>query len=520
MLMSRLAARSAAFASVVFSLLAAQSCLAAQPHVFFQVQLNAQAKTTLSGRLLVFVKKGHGDKQITVDEFHPGDTWIAAREVSNVVPGATVELDADDTAYPQPFKALPAGDYEAQAVLDVDRGFNYGGLDSKAWTSGVLALPAWRPGEGAEPILTLVAEKGDDPGDVEQMKKATEAARGAARLEEFVSPQLSRFWGHPVKIRAWVVLPPGYDANASETYPTVYWTHGFGGALDSNLMMGLQIHTRMVSAKLPPMLWVMLDESLAQGTHEFCDSVNNGPWGTALTQEFIPYLEQRYRMDARKNGRFLNGHSSGGWATLQLQVNYPDIFGGTWSTSPDPSDFHDFTGVDLYAANANMYRRADGSAYPIFLDKGKVIATAEQFSRMEAVIGPYGGQMASFDWVFSPKGDSGAPLPMFDRATGRVNPDVIAYWREHYDLAHIVETTWATRGPALKGRIHLIVGTADSFYLDGAAHRFEAVLARLGADARFEYLEGKTHFNLYSDGSDSMALLTKIAAEMEKVARP
>ena len=86
------------------------------------------------------------------------------------------------------------------------------------------------------------------------------------------------------------------------------------------------------------------------------DSVNNGPWGAALTTEFLPYLESKYRMDARPTGRFLNGHSTGGWATLQFQVNYPTIFGGTWSTSPDPSDFHDFTNADLYAPQANLYR--------------------------------------------------------------------------------------------------------------------------------------------------------------------
>ncbi len=94
------------------------------------------------------------------------------------------------------------------------------------------------------------------------------------------------------------------------------------------------------------MIWVFLDESSATGTHEFADSVNNGPWGQALTTELIPYLESHYRMDADVQGRFLNGHSSGGWATLWLQTRYPKIFGGTWSTSPDPSDFHDFTGAE------------------------------------------------------------------------------------------------------------------------------------------------------------------------------
>ena len=190
---------------------------------------------------------------------------------------------------------------------------------------------------------------------------------------------------------------------------------------------------------------------LPEGTHEFADSVNNGPWGAALTKEFIPWLESKYRMDARRNGRFLNGHSSGGWATLQLQVNYPQIFGGTWSTSPDPSDFHDFTGPDLYAAHPNLYRKPDGSAWPIMREKGQVQATMEQLAKLEVVLGPYGGQLASFDWVFSPKGPSGAPEPMFDRKTGDVDPKVVAYWRDHYDLAHLTEEHWAKNGDRAEG---------------------------------------------------------------------
>ena len=82
---------------------------------------------------------------------------------------------------------------------------------------------------------------------------------------------------------------------------------------------------------------------------------------------------------------------------MQLQVNYPDVFGGTWSTSPDPSDFHDFTGPDLYAAHANVYRKPDGSPWPIMRDEGKVMATLEQFTHLEDVLGPYCGQNRFFD---------------------------------------------------------------------------------------------------------------------------
>ncbi len=508
---------------VVFgmALLQAPAQTPAPVHVFFRVQAAAAVAEPVSGRLLIFVKQGSGDKDVETSEFRPQETWVAAQEIHDLKPGAAVEFDADQLAFPSPFSALTAGTYEAQAVLDVDHAYNYSGRNPHDWVSPVVALAAWTPGSGAEPVLTLDHHAEENPRRVQMVAAATAQIKpGVAQVEEFQSTMLSRFWGHPVSIKACVILPPGYDEHGPEKYPTAYWTHGFGGDAEGAMVEGLMLRARMAEGKMPPMIWVMLDESVPQGTHEFADSVNNGPWGAALTTEFIPYLEANYRMDARPTSRLLNGHSSGGWATLQLQVNYPNVFGGTWSTSPDPSDFHDFTGPDLYAPNANLFRRADGSAVPIFRDKGKVIATMEQFTRMEDVLGRYGGQIASFDWVFSPKGEDGAPEPMFDHETGAVHPEVVAYWRDHYDLARIVEAHWSERGASLKGRIHLIVGTADTFYLDGAAHKFEAVLNRLGADPHFTYIPDRTHFDLYLIDKDRMGLFDQIAAEMYAVARP
>jgi enterochelin esterase-like enzyme len=499
----------------------AQNAPAAHAHVFFRIQSASSVAVPLSGRLLIFVKQGSGDKEVNTSEFHLTDTWVAAREVHNLAPGAAVELDADELAFPKAFSALPAGNYEAQAVLDVDHSYNYGGRTPADWISSVVPLANWMPGGGAEPALILDHHPEDDPKRAVAMANLrAEAKPGIAQLEEFESPLLSRFWGHPVKIKAWVILPVGYADHPADKYPTAYWTHGFGGNIDGAMVSGLRLYERMKNRTMPPMIWVMLDESIPQGTHEFADSVNNGPWGAALTTEFIPFLESKYRMDAVPTGRLLNGHSSGGWATLQLQVNYPRIFGGAWSTSPDPSDFHNFSEVDLYAPNANLYHRPDGSAVPIFRDKGQVVATMEQFARLEEVLGPYGGQLSSFDWVFSPKGKSGAPQLMFDRETGNVNPSVLAYWHDHFDLSHLTEAGWADRGADLKGRIHLFVGTADTFYLDGSAHKFEAVLTRLGADPHFTYLPDRTHFDLYLVGKDNGALFDQIGAEMYAVARP
>lgn len=500
------------------------SCACAQtatPHLFFRVTLGSAMQQPASGRLLIFLEPGSGAKQVQANEFRPSATSIAAEEVHGLAPGASVDIDVDGLAFPAPFSSLQPKTYQAEAILDVNHTYAYDGLEPGDLESSVVALPNWTPGTGDEPAFVL--DQTAPPRTLRTPPLSPEvlaAAEHSIEPADFVSPALTAFSGRETHIRAWVVLPPDYAQRPRDRYPTVYWTHGFGAKLETIRPSALMIYSRMATGKMPPMIWVMLDESLPEGTHEFADSVNDGPWGTALTTEFIPYLESRYRMDARPSSRLLNGHSSGGWATLQLQVNYPQIFGGTWSTSPDPSDFHDFTGPDLYDPQANLYRRPDGTPRPIFRDHDKVIATMEQLARLETVLGPYGGQLASFDWVFSPKGKDGAPEPMFDRQTGAVDPQVAAYWREHYDLAHICQANWAQRGPALKGKIHVIVGTADTFYLDGPAHKFDAVLAGLNADAHFTYLPGRTHFDLYKVGDDRYGLFDRIGAEMYAVARP
>jgi hypothetical protein len=502
--------------SFLAAMLFAAAAFAQQPqHLFFQVTAGPEITAPVSGRLLIFLSAGKGAKEVDLNEFHPTATYVAAKEVSYLKPGGSVDVDMDDIVFPKPFSDLNPGAYQAQAVLDVGHTYNYSGRTVGDYISGVVSLPGWTPGKGSEPTLTLT-----EVVPAREMREGTPAQEAAADLQEMESPALTRFWGRPTYVRAWVILPPGYKSQGKARYPTVYWAAGFGGNLAYAKLFGERIYSRMAEGKMPPMIWVMLDESLPTGTHEFADSVNNGPWGEALTKEFIPYLEGRYRMDSRASGRFLQGHSSGGWATLQLQVNYPKIFGGTWSTSPDPSDFHDFTGPDLYATHANVYHQPDGTPYPLVRDHAEVISTFEQLSKLERVLGPYGGQMASFEWVFSPRGQDGRPEPMFDRHNGEVDPSVVVYWRDHYDLAHICATDWAARGPYLRGKIHVFVGTADTFYLDGPAHRFDAVLQELHADAHFTFIPNRTHFDLYKTGDDRMGLMDEIAAQMWAVARP
>ena len=503
------------------ALLVSFACAQNAPrHLYFRVTLDPGMKPA-SGRLLIFLEPGAAGSHTPMSQFRPSATSVAAKEVEGLEPGASVDVDVDDLAFPAPFSSLKPGTYQAHAVLDVAHSYAYAGPVPGDIESAVVALADWTPGSGVEPAFVLNrVDEIPQPRPLPLAPDALAAAEKATSPIDFISPALSAFFGRDTHIRGWIVVPPGYADHPRDRYPTVYWTHGFGARLDTIRPYPVMIASRMAAGKMPPMIWIFLDESLATGTHEFADSVNNGPWGQALTAEFIPWIETKYRMDAKPSGRFLEGHSSGGWATLQLQVNYPKIFGGTWSTSPDPSDFHDFSQIDLYAPHANVYRRPDGTPWPIVRDHQQVLATWEEFGHQEAVLGPYGGQVASFEWVFSPRGPDGRPLQMFDRVTGDVNPDVVAYWHDHYDLAHLVEANWATRGHDLKGRIHLVVGTADTFYLDGAAHRFEAVLNKLGGDPHFTYRDNRTHFDLYEENGDRLAMMDEIAEQMYAVARP
>jgi S-formylglutathione hydrolase FrmB len=502
--------------------LAALGLIAAAPPVGVPVELAVPSPTPLAGRLLVFaepVKPGEKTPdEVDANPFRGSDNAVTARDIASFSKGQVARVDADTDAVPGAWSMLAPGRYRMQAVLDVNGDYNYSGRGAGDIVSNVteVSLPGPIP-----PLMLTRTIRASDPFIARSPdQKAIAAYLPKTVPVDFVSPKLSAFWGRPVHMRGSIALPPGYDPGSAQTWPTVYQTHGFGGNAASARWTAALRAKLMAEGKIPPMIWVALDESSPAGTHEFADSVNNGPWGEALTTELIPSLERTYRMDARASGRFLTGHSSGGWATLWLQTRYPKIFGGTWSTSPDSSDFHDFTGADLYRPNANVYVDAAGKPIPLVRMDGKEVAGFKSFAQLEAVLGPVGGQMASFDWVFSPKGADGRPMPMFDRRTGAVDPAVAAYWRDNYDIAYRLQRDWPMVRDDLDGKIHVIVGTADTFHLDGPAHRLQGVLQKLGAKADVRFLPGKTHFNLYEAGGNSNALTEQIAREMYAVARP
>jgi hypothetical protein len=298
-------------------------------------------------------------------------------------------------------------------------------------------------------------------------------------------------------MRAYVAPPRGYAA-AHRRYATVYVIGGYGTSRRT-LPGSAASYARAAHAGGGgnDLIYVFLDPRVPLGHSVFADSVNNGPWGRALTTEFIPYLESRWRMTGTEGTRFLTGHSSGGWTTMWLQTSYPRVFGGTWSTSPDPLDFHDFTGPDL-TQPGNMYVRRDGTPYMLVRDRGKDVVALRDYVLQERALGDYGGQFGSFDAVFSPRGPDGRPDPLFNRITGRINPAVARAWEARYDIVHNIERDWPRVGPHLRGKLHVIVGSWDTFHLEAGVLRLRVALRTLpGSDADIEIVPHRDHFDLY-----------------------
>lgn len=152
------------------------------------------------------------------------------------------------------------------------------------------------------------------------------------------SSLLSQFWGQPVFMNAHVLLPDSYYKEPQRKYPVLYWIQGFGGIgqLDMSRELMWQRPMRELHAEY---IFVLLNGMFNGGHQEFADSANNGPWGAALTQEFIPLTEAHFRAIGTAQTRFVAGHSSGGWSALWLQTTYPTILGVNGPSRPIPSIF-------------------------------------------------------------------------------------------------------------------------------------------------------------------------------------
>ncbi len=441
----------------------------------FEVTYDAKVHPgPISARVYVMLgpAEGLGEPRNGPDWFNPQPFF--AVEARDWKPGEPLKVGRDAAGFPGPLDSLKPGDYRAQAVVRLNPDTHALG-DGAGNAYGPAVKVAIGP-DVAEPAkLTIEKVVPRRPF------KETELVK----LVDIPSPMLSEALKRPIRHRAAVILPEGLKPG--QKVPTVYIIPGFGG---DHFMYGMFTRPGR-GAYARDMIRVVLDPDCGTGHHVFADSESNGPRGRALIEELIPHIEATYPAIAEPGARLLNGHSSGGWSSLWLQVTYPDFFGGTWSTSPDPVTFADFQRIDLYAPGENMFKDPQGERRPIARRGTRPFLFVDRFSQMEDVIGD-GGQLRSFEAVFSPLGPDGRPRPLYDRKTGAVDAEVARAWMK-YDILRTLVARCRTLPPRLRGKLHVYTGEIDTFYLEGAVKQLRDALAPLYPDAAIEILPGKDH---------------------------
>ena len=300
------------------------------------------------------------------------------------------------------------------------------------------------------------------------------------------SPLLSAFHQRPIDLRAGVILPHNHDREPARRFPVRVHIGGYGSRFtDVAAMMhdGSAFHRAWMADQAPAMILIHLDGAGPLGDPYQIDSDNHGPYGAAITQELIPFVEAKFRGIGQGHARVLDGGSTGGWVALALQVFYPDFFNGAWAFCPDSVDFRSFQLVNIYE-DTNAYLNRHGFERPAARDvSGEVRYTMRHECQLENVLGRgdswalSGGQWGAWNATYGPRSALGQPVPLWDPLTGVIDRAAAESWKR-YDLRRLLEARWPRIGPKLQGKIHIWVGEADDFFLNNAVHRLDAFLAQ------------------------------------------
>ncbi|HWA93418.1 MAG TPA: alpha/beta hydrolase-fold protein [Terracidiphilus sp.] len=441
---------------------------------------------------------------------------IFGQNVDNWQPGQQVTVDSTAWGFPiRSLKDVPEGDYYVQAVLNKYETFHRS--DGKVikmhmdqgegqhWNtspgnlySRPVKIHLTHGGTPAEITLTQVIPPIPDPVDTKYIRHI--------RIQSAV---LTKFWGRPMFIGAAILVPEGFDEHPNAHFPLIIFQDHFVPDFDGfrttppdpNLkpdyserfhLAGYnrieqeedyKFYKQWTSPGFPRVLIMKIQHANPFYDDSYAvDSANVGPYGTAIETELIPAIEKKFRAIPDGWAHFTYGGSTGGWEALAVQVFYPDHYNGAFAACPDPIDFHAYETVNLYDDKNAFYTLGPHMrvAQPAARDYlGHTFITVRDANAYELALGDHARSGEQYDiWqaVFGPVGPDGYPKPIFDKVTGEIDHSVAEYWRQHYDLEAILERNWATLGPKLEGKIHIYVGSDDTYFLNNAVYRMEDFL--------------------------------------------
>lgn len=484
----------------------------------FEIELPSSApEAVYDGRLILIIAVADDKEpryQVSADF---GAAQIFGVNVEQWQRGEAARIDGQVLGFPaRKLSDVPAGQYFVQAVLHKYDTFELGNGKTVKLPAARGAGQNWRKEPGN--LFSKARGLSFDPTSTALTRlELSEVNPPIAEPEdsEYIrrikirSERLSAFWGTDVYLRAHVLVPHNFDQHPEARFPLAIF-HGhfpadFGGFRPTppdpdepcvySKRFDLDCYNRIeqqeaydfyrywISDDAPRMLIAEIDHSNPYYDDSYAvNSANLGPYGDAITYELVPAIEEALQGIGEGWARFVYGGSTGGWEALAVQVKYPDEYNGAFAACSDPIDFRQFMSVNLYEDKNAYYRegpftRIERPSKRDYL--GHISRFMEMENRWELVLGDKtrsGQQWDIWEAVFSPNGDDGYPRRIWDKRTGEINPEVAAYWRENYDLRHIMERDWTELGPKLQGKIHLYTGDMDNYYLNNAVYLTEAFL--------------------------------------------
>ena len=505
--------------AVVSTLVFTAGAARAQDHVAprFAVSFaKTRSSQPLDGRvLLVLSTDGSDEPRMQIND-SPRSQMVFGLDVDGLNPDQPAILSDNAFGYPVRYlRDVPPGDYFVQAVLH-----RYETLNRS--DGHTVKLPMDR-GEGQHWNLApgnlystprkISIGKSSDPITIDLDKEI--AAIPDPQDTKYIrhlkikSELLSKFWGRPIFLSANVLVPEGFDNHPNVRFPLIiaedHFNHDFGGFRtvppDPNLKPdyserfhvsgynriqeeeAYKFYQQWVSPNFPRILIAEINHANPYYDDSYAvNSANLGPYGDAIETELIPAIEKQFRGIGQGWARFAYGGSTGGWEAMAVQMFYPDHYNGAFVACPDPVDFHSYVTANLYDDKNAFYM--DGAhtriPQPAMRDYlGRTFITMQGVNQYELALGSHGRSGEQFDiWqaVFGPVGADGYPKPIFNKETGDIDKSVAAYWKEHYDLSAILQRDWQTLGPKLQGKLHIYVGSADTYFLTNAVYYLEDFL--------------------------------------------
>lgn len=471
----------------------------------------------LDGRVLLMIStESEGEPRFQISD-STNSQQIFGLDVEGFQPGEPVTFDSTIFGYPQKSIAeITPGEYRVQALLHIYETFHRS-------DGHTVKLPMDR-GEGqhwnrapgnllSTPISFHIDPKSATTLRVELDQKIPpiqepEDTKYIKHIK-MQSKLLTEFWGRPMHLGAIVLLPEGFDEHPEARYPLMIQHGHFTPTItdfreeppDPDLEPvyssrfdlegynrivqeeGHQFYKDWIGPDYPRVLVVEIQHANPFYDDSYAvNSANLGPYGDAITNELIPYIEEKFRGIGEGWARFLYGGSTGGWEALAVQVFYPEEYNGCYAACPDPIDFRAYTTVDIYEDQNAYFIEGDWkkTARPGHRNYlGHVSSTVMDGNHKELVLGTKsrsGDQWDIWEAVYSPAGEDGYPERIWDKKTGEIDHQVAEYWRENYDLRYILERDWKELGPKLEGKINIYCGDMDNYYLNNAVYLMEEFL--------------------------------------------